>query len=141
MSCTDISEQGVAVFEKDRGLIRYTLQKGTCGATIEGDRLLKNFFYGKSLEAIACLTWNEIDAVLSPRNLVTNYDERKISYSIWTLCQEYLGMHHLAENMDILLIDVDMKQTLTIVHTIEFTKELPVPSCSTACDDGGCGSK
>ena len=140
MSCTDISEQGVAVFERERGLIRYTLQKGTCGAPIEGDRLLKRFFYGKSPEAIACLTWYEIELELSPRDIVTNYDERKMSYALWTLCQEYLGMDHKAENLEILLIDMEQDQTLTLVHVIEFTKDLPVESCSTACNTGGCGT-
>lgn len=136
MPCEDISEIGVASFNQDEELVSYQLQKISCGASINGQRLIDQFFHGKTIQHLANLSVDDTLSLLSKRNLITNFDERKTAFSLRALCQTYLGKEldqEVQSPLEILEININQHGSTELIHTLNFEKNLPVQACSTKC--------
>ncbi len=145
MPCDDISESGVALFDKEEKLLSYALEKKTCGAPIQGQKALHSIFLGLTMDQIASLTSEDIEQNLSPRKTLITFDDRKLAFALSSLCRCYLGLSSddLNPNLELESVDFDPEGNLVLEHSIVFPKNLEIKACSSKCGSGkgGCGTK
>jgi hypothetical protein len=148
MPCDDISETGIALFNREEKLVSYFLKKKTCGAPIQGEKSLHSIFLGLTMDQISDLTSTDIEQKLSPRKTLMTFDDRKLAFALSSLCRYYLGFasdlssEDSHSHLELESVDFDPEGNLTLEHSIVFPKNLEIKGCSSKCSTGkgSCGT-